>query len=145
LAGSSLATQVALGLLPMAPMGVHKLEDLLAYRAAREFKLAVYQIAQKSSGVRSDDRYRHQLFDAAASVEINIAEGFRRFSPAEFCQFLRYSRASLEETQRWLDDGVARGYFAADEIRDVHGLAETAAKITMGLWRSLQPFVKKGR
>ncbi len=126
-------------------MGVQKLEDLLAYKAAREFKLAVYRVAQTSSGVRNDDRYRQQLFDAAASVEMNVAEGFRRFSAAEFCQFLRYSRASLEEAQRWLDDGVARGYFSSSEIRELQPLAETAARMSMGLWRSLQPFVKKGR
>jgi four helix bundle protein len=126
-------------------MGVEKLDDLLAYQAARRFKLAVYELVRTSDAARSDERYRQQVFDAAASVEINIAEGFRRFSAAEFCQFLRYSRASLEETQRWLEDGIARGYFAKADLTPVQPLAESSARLTIGLWRSLQPFIKKGR
>ena len=126
-------------------MGVQNLEDLIAYRAARAFKLAVYELVRKSNGAQEDDRFRHQIFDAAASVEMNIAEGFRRFSAAEFCQFLRYSRASLEETQRWLDDGVVRGYFARSDLAPIQPLAESSARLTVALWRSLQPFIKKGR
>jgi four helix bundle protein len=126
-------------------MAVQKLEDLFAYRAARDYKLAVYELVSKSSSAQKDDPFRHQIFDAAASVEMNVAEGFRRFSAAEFCQFLRYSRASLEETQRWLEDGVARGYFARADLVPIQPLAESAARLTIGLWRSLQPFIKKGR
>jgi four helix bundle protein len=126
-------------------MGVAKLEDLMAYQAARSFKLAVYELVNGSDRARADDRYHSQVFDAAASVEMNIAEGFRRFSAAEFCQFLRYSRASLEETLRWLDDGVVRGYFAKSNLAAIQPLAESSARLTIALWRSLQPFVKKGR
>lgn len=126
-------------------MGVDKLEDLRAYQAARTYKLAVYQLVNTSALARADERYRSQIFDAAASVEMNIAEGFRRFSAGEFCQFLRYSRASLEETQRWLEDGVARGYFARLELAPIQPLAESSARLSIGLWRSLQPFIKKNR
>jgi four helix bundle protein len=126
-------------------MGVQNLEDLLAYRSARAFKLAVYELGRASTGVQKDDQFRHQLFDAAASVEINIAEGFRRFSAGEFCQFLRYSRASLEETQRWLQDGVARGYFLKSDLAALQPLAESSSRLSTALWRSLQRFVKNGR
>jgi four helix bundle protein len=126
-------------------MGVQNLEDLIAYRAARAFKLAVYELVGNSNAARADERWRHQIFDAAASVEVNVAEGFRRFSAGEFCQFLRYSRASLEETQRWLDDGVVRGYFSRADLAPIQPLAESSARLTIALWRSLQPFIKKGR
>jgi len=126
-------------------MGVAKLEDLIAYQAARSFKLAVYELVNRSQRARADERYRSQIFDAAASVEMNVAEGFRRFSAAEFCQFLRYSRASLEETMRWLDDGVVRGYFTKSEVAQLGPAAESSARLTIALWRSLQPFIKKGR
>lgn len=124
-------------------MGVQKLDDLIAYQAARTFKLAVYELVRKSAGASNDERYRNQIFDAAASVEMNIAEGFRRFSAAEFCQFLRYSRASLEETERWLQDGVMRGYFGDADLAPLRPLADIAGRKTIALWRSLQPFIKK--
>ena len=115
------------------------------YQLALEFKAEVYRIAGSNRRVQEDERYRSQMFDAAASVAANISEGWARFSAAEFCQFLRYARASLEESQTWLHDGVSRGYFKSEEVVPALRLASRCAAATIGLWRSLQPFIKKGR
>jgi four helix bundle protein len=124
-------------------VGVQRLEDLSAYQLATELKAEVYRLADSSDRVRLDDRYRLQLFDASASVAANIAEGWARFSAAEFCQFLRYARASLTESQTWLHDGVARGYFTSSEAVPALRLASRCGAATTALWRSLQPFIKK--
>jgi four helix bundle protein len=124
-------------------MGVKRLEDLSAYQLAVDFKKEIYRLAELSPAIQRDDRYRFQLFDAAASVAANIAEGWARFSAAEFCQFLRYSRASLEEAQTWLHDGVTRGYFRSVDAVPALKLASRSSAASLALWRSLQPFIKK--
>src|SRR5262249_18276353 len=48
------------------------------------------------AGVR-DFKHRDQIRGSSASAPSNIAEGFGRFSPAEFALFLKYARASLME------------------------------------------------
>jgi four helix bundle protein len=142
---ATLARALALNLRVCRTMGVKRLEDLQAFQRADAFKLEVYRLANASEMARSDERYRSQLFDAAASVGANIAEGWKRFSAAELCQFLRYARGSLEESLVWLNDGVARGYFDIATIGSALQLADQCGATIIALWRSLQPFVKKGR
>jgi four helix bundle protein len=126
-------------------MGAKSLQELAAYQLALDFKAEVYRIAGASRRVQEDNQYRCQLFDAASSAAANIAEGWSRFGAAEFCQFLRYARGSLEESQTWLHDGVSRGYFKSDDVLPALRLCSRCAAATTGLWRSLQPFIKKGR
>lgn len=124
-------------------VGVKRLDDLIAYQRALEFKAEVYRIARESDRVQRDDQFRAQLLNATASIAANIAEGWGRFSASEFCQFLRYARASVEESRVWLEDGVARGYFGAATIDPAINRARQCEAAIMGLWRSLQPFTKK--
>ena len=126
------------------PVGVKRLDDLIAFQRANEFKAEVYRLVDASAAAR-DERFRLQLFDAASSVAANIAEGWSRFSAPEFCQFLRYARASLEESRVWLRDGVARRYFDEASISQSLQLADRCAATITALWRSLQPFTKKPR
>ena len=124
-------------------MGVKNLDDLLVFRAAVALKLAVYQLVREHTEAQADHRFRAQLFDAAASVEMNIAEGWRRYAAGEFVQCLRYSRASLEETERWIRDGIARRHYTEADASDALALADRCGRMTMGLWKSLQPLVKQ--
>jgi len=52
-----------------------------------------------------------QIRDAASSAPRNIAEGFGRYKPREFSQYLRIANGSLMETSNHLRDGVDRRYF----------------------------------
>ena len=126
-------------------MGVQRLEELLAFQSAVEMKLAVYALVRVHPSAAEDVRFRAQLFDAAASVEMNIAEGWRRHNAGEFSQFLRYSRASLEEAERWIHDGVARRHYSIAEAQRALDLADTCGRLTMALWKSLRPYVKDRR
>jgi four helix bundle protein len=105
----------------------------------------VYRLVNSREAAQRDDQFRAQIFDCAASVSANIAEGWARFSAPEFCQFLRYARASLEEAKVWLKDGVARRYFDDTSIDLLLRLADRCAATITALWRSLQPFTKKPR
>jgi four helix bundle protein len=90
---------------------VRRVEDLIAYQFAEEFKLAVYDVIKRSPSAQRSFKYREQLEDAAAGIERTIAEGFGRRHPAEFVQFLRYALASLAEARTCLRDGIHRKYF----------------------------------
>lgn len=95
-----------------ADMAARRVEDLIAYQFAEEFKLAVYDVINNSSSAQRSFKYREQLEDAAAGIERTVAEGFGRRQPAEFVQFLRYSLGSLAEARTCLRDGIHRKYFA---------------------------------
>jgi four helix bundle protein len=60
-------------------MGASRPEELIAWRLAHDLKLAVYEITDRST-VRRDFGFCHQIREAAASGEDNIAEGFWRYT-----------------------------------------------------------------
>ncbi|MGB2716370.1 MAG: four helix bundle protein [Vicinamibacterales bacterium] len=91
-----------------------RLEDLVAFKEAVEFKLEVYAIVRNHPAASRDWRYRDQLFDEVSSIEANMAEGWRRFGATDMIRFFRYAAGSLDEARVRLLDGVARGYFRRD-------------------------------
>lgn len=70
----------------------------------------------KSGPASKDFKYRDQLADSARSVPANIAEGFGRYGPAEIMRFVDFARASLDETESHLREGVASNYFPAENV-----------------------------
>ena len=70
-----------------------------------------------------DFRFRDQIRDASDSAERNIAEGFGRYNPRQFVQFLDVSRASALETQTLLKKGLAVGYLTTEEWARLDSLA----------------------
>ncbi len=126
-------------------MGVKRLEDLVAFQLAVEFKLEVYRLIRESPAARRDFRFRAQLSDASASVEACLAEGWHRYVAGEFVTFLRYARASLAEAERWLGDGVARGYFEPHTIAKSLDTAGRCGAALTNLRKTLEPFTKKAK
>ena len=119
------------------------MDDLIAYQRAVAFKEAVYAVFDAHPAAARDLRYRSQLFDAAASVEANIAEGWGRWGAGEMCQFLRYATASLLEAERRFLDGVGRGHFTKDHCAVALVEARRCLAATSRLRRSLEPFAKR--
>ena len=126
-------------------MGFRTLDEVKAYRAARAFKLEVYRLVKSRPAAEGDHRFRSQLFEAAASAEVNIAEGFRRYGAGDFSHFLRISRSSLEEATCRLQDGIDRGYFTKADCRQALELADEAARLIVGLIVSLRKFRSTSR
>ena len=73
-------------------MGVKRVEELIAFQLAVEFKLEVYRVVRESEQALQSHRYREQLFDAGSGVEASIDEGFRR---------VRRSRLRAFSSVRW--------------------------------------------
>jgi four helix bundle protein len=114
-----------------------------AFRLAVDFKQRVYDLVNSHYAARQDVRYKEQLFDAASSVEANIAEGWARYVAGEMSVFLRYALGSLEEAKRRVRDGIDRGYYTKETCQELLNVGDRCGAATMALWKSLQPF-KKG-
>jgi four helix bundle protein len=121
-------------------MGVKRLEDLIAFKEAVAFKVEVYALVRRSAGADRDFRYRDQLFDAASSVEANMAEGWRRFGAMDMIRFLRYATGSLEEARVRLLDGADRGYFSPEACESALTHAARCGAATTNLIKSLHRF-----
>jgi four helix bundle protein len=109
-----------------------KYDELDAWQLANELKLGVYRLTESGSVTRDFDFY-YQLREAAASGPSNIAEGFGRYKPPQFRQFLDIAIASLTETTNHLRDGVDRKHFVTNDVRPLLVLAARARGAAIGL------------
>ena len=75
--------------------------DLLVWRKAHEFVLAVYAF---TPGFPRQETYglSQQLRRAAVSIPANIAEGFRRRGRLDKARFMNLAEGSLEECRYYL-------------------------------------------
>jgi four helix bundle protein len=118
-------------------MGARTFTELDAWKLANELKLRVYALI-RSGDAHRDFEFRDQIRNAAASAPRNIAEGFGRYAPKDFSQYLRIANGSLMETTNHLQDGVDRGYFTPEQIADAQILAKRASAATTSLIRYLR-------
>lgn len=112
-------------------VGIERLEDLIAWQLADQFKRAVYEMIRASPGARADAHFREQLSAAAASAAMNIAEGFYRFSARDVARFMSVAVASLGEASQWLQDGVDRGHFTPQASEEALNLANRCRRTTL--------------
>ena len=92
-------------------MGAKRIEELVAYQFALEFKLEVYRLIDNSPTARRDIRFDSHLREAASSVPSDVGEGFARFRPREFAYFLNCALGSLKESVLRVQDGIHRHHF----------------------------------
>ena len=105
----------ASGCMPPPRPAARSFRDLLVWRKAHEFVLAVYAFTV--------DFPRHetyglsqQLRRAAVSIPANIAEGFRRRGTADKARFMNLAEGSLEECRYYLILAHDLGYGDADQL-----------------------------
>ena len=125
-------------------MDRYPLEDLVAFRIAKELKDRIGTLLAPGR-TRRDFGFDDQIRRAAESIASNIAEGHGRYNPAEFANFLRYSRASVRELQERLPDGVTRGYYEAGEIAPILTLLDREAAVLVGLRKSMLRLARNRR
>jgi four helix bundle protein len=97
--------------------------DLLVWRKAHEFVLAVYGF---TAGFPRQETYSLalQMRRAAVSIPANIAEGFRRRGKAEKAHFMNIAEGSLEESRYYLILAQDLGY--GDTAKLAHALEEVS-------------------
>lgn len=118
-------------------MALYTLDELVAYQLSMDLKTQVLELIYNSPA-QHDTKLAGQISDAASSVPSNISEGFYRFNPAEFAQFVKYSRGSLQEVRTRLPDGVAKRHYTQADIEGILALAERLARVLAGLYFSLK-------
>ncbi len=117
----------------MADVG---LRNLIAWQRANEYKKAIYLLAARPPACR-DRFYADHLRRTAASVELNVVEGYHRGSAREFARFLCIARASLAEAEAQLQDGVDRGHFQPADLASINMIARRAVPAIMNLRRAI--------
>jgi four helix bundle protein len=119
-------------------VGAQRLEDLVAWQFANDFKKCVYRLVAGSHGAMADLRFRDQARSAAASVSMNVAEGFYRYRPREFARFLTIALGSLGEATLWVKDGVDRGHYTAEACAEALRAAGQCRIATLRLLQTLR-------
>jgi four helix bundle protein len=94
-------------------MGARRVEDLDVWRLCEEIRVLV------AAGIAAvptpkDLRFCNQILGAAEDAVSNISEGFGRFRPREFAQFLGYAITSTAEVLQRTRFAHSRGYFDDD-------------------------------
>jgi four helix bundle protein len=114
-----------------------RLEDLVAWQLADELRKEVYELFSNGRAAK-DMRLRSEGEDAASSVCRNLAEGFHRFSPAEFARFARYSASSIGEVGAVLGDGVAKQHWTPEQVARAQSLVKRTRSAVGRLQRYLR-------
>ena len=104
-------------------MIARRYEDLEVWQLANQLKLEVYELITEGPASK-DFEFRDQIRNSAASNSKNIVEGFGRFRPGPFAQFMEYALASAMETKESLQDGIDRGYFVPERVARAQSLVE---------------------
>jgi four helix bundle protein len=117
--------------------GVRRFTQLRAWQACVAYKRAVYAICEVGP-LATNLKKRTQLEESVAGPPGHIAEGFGRFSPADFARFVVMARSSLMESQNHLLDLVHRKYIEESTRQELDGLAQAALGEVTGLMEYLQ-------
>jgi four helix bundle protein len=117
--------------------GIRRFTDLRAWQACVAYKKAVYRLCGERP-LANDFARRDQLERSVAGPPANLAEGFGRFSPADFARYVVIARASLIESQNHLRDIVDKGYISEAARGELDGMAEAALKEVTGLLEYLR-------
>jgi four helix bundle protein len=101
--------------MPSLRPAARSFRDLLVWRKAHEFVLAVYAF---TAGFPKQETYglSLQMRRAAISIPANIAEGFRRRSKAEKARYMNIAEGSLEESRYYLILAQDLGYGDTDKL-----------------------------
>ena len=93
-------------------------------RARNYLELEVWQLCEEirkrviaetlTRPAASDRKFCNQIRDAAEDATADVAEGFLRFHPGEFAQFLGYALSSLAEVRERTRYAHGRRFFSDD-------------------------------
>ena len=118
-------------------MAIDRFEDLTVWQKAMELSEAIHSLT-KTSSLSRDLALRDQMWRAAISVSSNVAEGFKRYSRAEFRHLLSVARGSAGELRSQLHLARRIGYLDDDAHSDLNRRCLELSKLLAALRASLQ-------
>ncbi|MGB3586727.1 MAG: four helix bundle protein [Tunicatimonas sp.] len=116
---------------------VERFEDLRCWQSARKVVYAIYQLKKYNALSKDYDTFR-QLKRAALSVMNNIAEGFARYHPGEFSQFLNIAQSSAAEVKSILYVLEDLSYCPKSELSKIHQSVDNTRKSILALIKHIQ-------
>jgi four helix bundle protein len=116
---------------------IERFEDLQAWKKARVLTRSIYETTKHGS-FGQDHGLSRQIQRASVSIMSNIAEGFERRTPGEFCQFLTIAKASCAELRSQLYVALDVGYLSQDAFDELSKQADEIARIISGLRTSVE-------
>src|ERR1700730_10509915 len=117
--------------------GYQTFEDLEVYQVAREFRKAMYRVANQLPEIAKFG-LTSQIRRAAVSLTNHIAEGHGRFHFLEQIKFTLQARGSLEELLDDLNACEDEAYLNANEIEKAKHEAWRVHKLINGYIRFLR-------
>ena len=112
-------------------------EDLEVYRAAREFRKAMYSVNRRLPDFEKYD-LGSQIRRAAVSLTNNMAEGHGRFHYPDQIRFFLHSRGSLQELVDDLNVCEDEQYIKGVEAQELKEQAQELLKLLNGYLRYLR-------
>src|SRR5437879_12169868 len=112
-------------------------EDLEVYKAARDFRKAMYAVTRS---LPEFEKYelRSQIRRASVSLTNNIAEGHGRFHYPDQIRFFLQSRGSLEELMDDLNICLDDSYLSENEVTRLKEQASAVLALLNGYLRYLR-------
>jgi four helix bundle protein len=112
--------------------GFHKPEEFDAWRFAWELKERVMAFTALPHVIR-DRKFCEEIRESSRSAPDNIAEGFYRFNPTDFANFVRMARGSLGEVRNQLRHAHSSHYVNDVEFQELTRLCARAIGACTGL------------
>jgi four helix bundle protein len=112
-------------------------EDLEVYKAAREFRKAMYGLTRRLPDFEKYD-LASQIRRASVSLTNNMAEGHGRFHYPDQIRFFLHSRGSLQELVDDLNVCVDENYLSSDEVAKLKEQARKLLILINGYLRHLR-------
>ena len=106
----------------------YKFEDVVAWQKAHRFAVETYKATRHFP---EDERFGlvSQFRRAAVSIEANIAEGYKKKTPADKLRFLNIAQGSLEECRYYIILSHDVGYYSNDVANDMWTKIEAASTV----------------
>jgi four helix bundle protein len=112
-------------------------EDLEVYKAAREFRKAMYMVNRRLPDFEKYELGR-QIRRAAVSLTNNMAEGHGRFHYPDQIRFFLHSRGSLQELVVDLNVCLEEKYLSSDEVTRLKEQSHSVLNLINGYLRYLR-------
>ena len=113
----------------MAGTGIDALEKLEVWKRGCRLAVELYKALEQCR----DYGFKDQITRSALSVPSNVAEGFERDSPREFCRFLKIAKGSCGELRTQLYIAVETGFLARDLASSMIREATEISRMLRGL------------
>ena len=112
--------------------GFQNPEEFDAWKLSWELKERIVAFTATSPATR-DRKFCDEILKSARSAPDNISEGFYRFNPPDFANFVRIAKGSLGEVRNQLHHAHTSKYISDEEFDELRRLCQRAIGASTGL------------